>query len=74
MQPFKMTGMLAIWQHEHDGTITCMFITWHAHTKSVIFEVSTAVKIHIIILWDWKTTVSLKMEAPGSSNVLVPTY
>jgi len=42
--------MLVILPHEHDGTVTCMFISWHALTKSVIFEVSTVVKIHFTIL------------------------
>lgn len=50
MQPFKMRGMLAILPHEHDGTVTRTFISWHAFTKSVIFEASTVVNILIIIL------------------------
>jgi hypothetical protein len=50
MQPLKMRGTMAILPHEHDGTVTCTFISWHALTKSVIFQASTVVNILIIIL------------------------
>jgi hypothetical protein len=52
-QPFKMRGMLMIMPHEHDGTVTCTFISLHALTRNVIFEASTVVNMQIIILITW---------------------